>query len=300
MSCDWARPNLTLYLYEDLPPEAREKLERHLDTCEACVAELRALRDFHDLMSAAPRPELTPNLLAASRLRLDEAIDKAQLQPGFRSWLRQMQFSPAWAALTLAAFLLGAGTASRMGSSPPASPENRPAAQEASLAGVRSISRQPETGQVEITYETMVPQKMQGALGDEHIQELLLFAARNTANSGIRMDSVDLLTRNPQHRQVRETLKTALLYDSNPGVRLKALEAIGPLVKEDISVRDTVLEALMDDSNPGVRAEAIRYLQPVRVDGSVREALQRLSREDESPFIRRQSRGILASLPEMD
>ena len=86
---------------------------------------------------------------------------------------------------------------------------------------------------------------------------MLLFATRNNYNSGVRMDSVDLLTQTPNDAHVREALLYALRYDSNPGVRLKALEGLGSYVKDDVRVRDAVLEALMNDSNPGLRAQAL-------------------------------------------
>jgi hypothetical protein len=171
---------------------------------------------------------------------------------------------------------------------------------QASISGIRSISQQPGSNQVEITYDTVIPQKVEGSLNDQRIQQLLLFAARNNTNSGLRMDSVDILIRQPEDARIREALKAALLYDSNPGVRLKALEALGPYVKEDITVRNALLQALENDSNPGVRAQAIQLLQVVRVDGSVRELLQRLAQQDESDFIRQQSRRMLATLPEID
>jgi hypothetical protein len=83
-------------------------------------------------------------------------------------------------------------------------------------------------------------------------------------------------------------------------VRLKALESLGPYVKEDTSVRDAILQALQNDSNPGVRAEAIHFLQPVRADSSVRQVLEKLASEDKSEFIRLQASRTLASMPEID
>ena len=90
-------------------------------------------------------------------------------------------------------------------------------------------------------------------MNDQRIQQLLLFATRNNYNSGVRMDSVDLLTQTPNDAHVREALLYALRYDSNPGVRLKAIEGLGAYVKDDVRVRDAVLEALANDSNPGLR-----------------------------------------------
>ena len=114
------------------------------------------------------------------------------------------------------------------------------------------------------------------------------------------MDSVDLLTQQPNNPHVREALLYALRYDSNTGVRLKAVDAVGPYVKSDVQVRDALLESLMSDSNPGVRIEALRLLQPSAADSSVRIVLQRLAAKDENRYIRAQARAIVGQLPEMN
>jgi hypothetical protein len=116
----------------------------------------------------------------------------------------------------------------------------------------------------------------------------------------LRQDSIDLLTQHPQDAAIREALVSALRYDSNPGVRIKSLEALGPYVKNDVSVRDAMIEAVLHDSNPGVRAEALHELQPVKADSSVRMALEYLADKDKDTFIRRQSRNMLNTTPEID
>jgi hypothetical protein len=128
----------------------------------------------------------------------------------------------------------------------------------------------------------------------------LLFAARNNYNSGVRMDSVDLLSQEPNNMHVREALIYALRYDSNPGVRLKALDGLGPYVKSDPRVRDAMLETLVQDANPGARTEALHLLEPVRADSSVRLVLQKLAQSDQNQYIRSQARIMLAQLPEFD
>jgi HEAT repeat protein len=127
-----------------------------------------------------------------------------------------------------------------------------------------------------------------------------LFAARSNYNSGVRIDSVGLLTQRTDDTRAREALIYALRYDSNPGVRLKALDGLGSYVKEDVRVRDAVLEALLHDSNPGLRTEALHLLGPVRADGSVRAVLQHLADGDHNQYIRSQARTVLAQLPEID
>jgi len=170
----------------------------------------------------------------------------------------------------------------------------------ASIGGISSVTQQAGSNQVTIKYDTVSPQEAHGSLSDENIQQLLLYAARNNFNVGVRMDSVNLLTQQPNNSHVREALLYALRYDSNAGVRLKALDGLGTSVKDDVQVRDAVLEAVMADANPGLRIEALHLLEPVRADSSVRIVLQRLAAKDENRFIRSQARTMVAQLPEMN
>jgi anti-sigma factor RsiW len=312
MKCEWVKENISLYLYNELADDARYELEQHLSRCAECSKELGAAQVFHSALSQFPIQEPTPNLLAGSRMRLQEALETAE-QGGFwrrlifdpTVWLREIRFAPALtAAIFIVGFAGGVGATYKtlndrghiaVDNSVPAV-----AANQASVAGIRSVTQDPTSKQVSIQYDTVSAQQAQGSLNDERIQQLLLFAARNNYNSGVRMDSVDLLTKQPNDTHVREALVYALRYDSNPGVRLKALDGVGPAVKEDVRVRDAVLEALMDDSNPGVRIEALRLLEPVRGDGSVRVVLQQLAKNDKSDYIRTQARLMAAQSSEMD
>jgi hypothetical protein len=211
-------------------------------------------------------------------MRLQEALETAE-QGGFwrrlafdpANWLRQVRFSPALAsAILIAGFAGGVGTSYKvLVHQPPSSPTaTTPAAPaEASITGIQSITQDPGTNQIAIKYNTVSTLETQGSLNDQRIQQLLLFAARNNYNSGVRMDSVDLLTQKPNVLQVRDALIYALRYDTNPGVRLKALDGLGSFVKDDVRVRDAVLEALVNDSNPGaVRKILHRQRTPVGND----------------------------------
>ena len=311
MKCEWVQENILLHIYNELPDDARYELEQHLARCTECAAELKASRQFHATLSQFPVDEPTPNLVAASRMRLQEALETAE-QGGFwqrltfdpGAWLRQIRLSPALAAmLFIVGFAGGIGTAYKMVRGNPTGniAETTPTqVTESSISGIRSISQEAGSNQISIKYDTVSIQEAQGSLNDQRIQQLLLFAARNNYNSGVRMDSVDLLTQKPNDTHVREALLYALRYDSNPGVRLKALEGLGPYVKDDVRVRDAVLEALMHDSNPGLRTQALHLLEPCRADSSVRVVLQKLAENDQNPYIRSQARNWLAQLSEID
>ena len=310
MKCDWVQQSILLYVYDELADDARYELEQHVARCADCSAELKSAREFHARFSSVPVQDPAPNLLAASRMRLQESLETAE-QGGFwhrlvfdpTAWLRQVGFSPALAAaILIVGFAGGIGTTYSMLRRPAdlAPPSTGVSPLESSISGIRSVSEEPGSNQVSIKYETVSTQEVQGSLNDQRIQQLLLFAARNTYSSGVRMDSVDLLTQSPNDPNVREALIYALRYDSNPGVRLKAVEALGSCVKTDVRVRDAMLEALLNDSNSGVRTEALHSLQPVRADSSVRAVLQRLSGSDPNLYIRSQARTELAQLPEID
>ncbi len=316
MKCEWVRENIVLHVYGELADDARHELEQHVARCEDCAAELKAEQEFHALLSEDRAEEPTPNLLASSRMRLQEALETAP-QGSFWSrlafdpanWLRQVRFAPALASVILIlGFAGGMLTAYRViprgpnvtavGTTPTTA-----SSQQAAIAGIDSITPVPGTDQVTIKYNTVSPQQTQGSLNDQQIQQLLLYAARNNYNSGVRVDSVDLLARLAQQtseRQVRDALIYALQNDTNPGVRLKSLTALGNYVKTDTNVRDAVLRALLNDTNSGVRIEALRLIEPVKADGSVRGVLMALAAKDQSQYIKSQARTMLAQLPEID
>ena len=313
MKCEWVRDNIVLQVYGELADDVRYELEQHVARCADCAAELKAEQDFHAMLSQDRAADPTPNLLASSRMQLQEALETAEPGKWWSrlafdpvNWLRQVRFSPALAsAILILGFAGGMGMMYQIyghGSrtEPAAVASNGPQAPQPSIAGIDSITPVPGTDQVTIKYDTLSTQQRQGSLNDQQIQQLLLYAARSNYNSGVRVDSVDLLAQRSSDMQVREALIYALQNDTNPGVRMKSLEALGNYVKTDTNVRDAVLRALVNDDNSGVRIEALRLIEPVKADGSVRGVLMALAAKDQSTYIKSQARTILAQLPEID
>jgi hypothetical protein len=311
MNCEWTRANAALYVYDELKDDERFELERHVERCAGCKSELEAMRGFRVAMSARPVPEPSPNLLASSRMRLSEALESEQQHRGWRrftfdfaGWLQAMKFAPALtAALLMVGFAGGVLTTYRLangdhsGQTPTTTVANVDAA---NIAGIRGITQDPGSNEVKIQYDTVRTDQTSGSIDDPRIQQLLLFAARNNINSGVRLDSIDLLTKSPDDARVREALVFALRYDRNPGVRLKALEGLRSYVKDDQQVRDAVLEALLRDNNAGVRTQAISLLETVKNDSSVRQAFAALAAQDKDKYIQEESRRVLANLPNFE
>jgi len=316
MKCEWVRQNILFYVYNELEDDARYEVEQHLGRCPQCATELKATRKFHASLSEMQVAEPTPNLLTASRMRLQEELETAQ-QGGIwqrlifepATWLRQIRMSPALAALI---FIVGFGggigatynVLSGRGADVVARGTNSDipaqALESSAIAGIRSVTQQPGSNQVSIKYDTVLTQEAQGSLNDQRIQQLLLYASRNNYNSGVRMDSVDLLTQSPDDSRVREALMYALQNDTNPGVRLKALDGLSGFVRQDPLVRDRVLLALINDTNSGVRMQALHLVEPMKADSNVRSVLTRLAQADQNVSIRSQARTMLAQMPEMD
>ena len=316
MKCEWVQQNIVLFVYDELPDDARFELEQHVSRCTGCAAELESAKKFRTDFSRTPVQDPSPNLLAASRMKLQEALEGAEQGAWWHryifdpvAWLHQIRFAPALAAaIFIVGFAGGIGATYKMvkggvtdvGSGSGSGTTPVQASLGTSVGAIQSVSQQPGSNMVTVKYDAVSPQVRTGSLNDPNIQQLLLYAARNNFNPGVRMDSVDLLTQQPNDTHVREALMYALRYDSNTGVRLKALDGLGPSVKDDVQVRDAVLESLMADANPGVRIEALRLLVPVRADSSVRIVLQRLAAKDENRYIRSQARTLLSQLPEMN
>ncbi len=315
MKCDWVKNNIVFYVYNELEDDARYELEQHLTRCPECTAELKAARKFHATLSQAPVAEPSPNLLAASRMRLQEALETTT-QGGFwqrlifdpGDWLRQVRMAPAVAAVIfivgfgggIAATYNFVGSRSRIIDTAARTSDSGASPLEASITGIRSITQESGSNQVSIKYDTVSTQDVQGSLNDQRIQQLLLFAARNNFNSGVRMDSVDLLTQAPNETNVREGLMYSLQNDTNPGVRLKALDGLSGFVRQDVRVRNAVLQSLISDANPGVRMQALHLVEPMKADGGVRSVLTKLAQADQNASIRSQALAMMAQVPEMD
>jgi hypothetical protein len=226
-----------------------------------------------------------------------------------------LQTAPAAACLLLA---VGAGTgllgsyeyaqsrAARAAAAPPTVNGVRVSEQPAAeITNISSIVRQANSEMVEVRYNQVVPQQMEGSLDDPKIRELLMLASENSASPVVRDDSVGLLAaecragHSCQAAGIRDALMVVLRYDKNAGVRLKALDGLEPYVAADTRVRDAVLEALLNDTDPRIRTEAVNILEPVEADTSVRQVLHSVANSDQNPHIRTVSREVLSRVPQI-
>ena len=320
MKCELAQEKITLAVYGELPDEESPELEQHLAGCENCRRELEAVRALQSAMYLVPVMEPSANLLARARLRLEDAIDNlprqgllVRLVQNLLSGAGRLRTAPI-AASALAFLSLGAGVfggykmadlkprPAQVAENP--STEQLPPADDP-IANVSSIVREPNSENVEVTYNRLVPVKVRGSLDDPKIRTILLAGTQSEGNTAVRDNSVSLLAAECRAGHgcsggpVRDALMVAARYDSSPEVRKKALQGLEPYIAEDMRVRDAVLEILMDDGDPSVRTAAISVLRPVEADSSVRQVLRTVAVEDKNPYIRNASQQVIRQLPEI-
>jgi anti-sigma factor RsiW len=322
MECELAQQQIALFAYGELPDDQCHALEGHLTSCKRCQEELAAVQALQQAMALAPAQEPSANLLAQARMRLEEALDNMP-RAGWLVRLQQSMFrgvsvlgrAPVAASALLVVGLGCGGFAGFEYAEQhmiPATPSTATVAEAPAIprdhdkiAMVESIAREPDSENVVIHFNRLVPETTEGSLDDQQIRQLLLAGTERPADLAVAQNSISLLADEclAGHQcpdgPVRNALLVALWHDQDAGVRLKALNGLKPYVAEDMRVRDGVVEALLDDPDATVRSRAIELLQPVQADTSVREALHTVASEDDNPHIRTVSREVLDRYPQI-
>lgn len=287
MTCDQVKENLSLYLYGELNHEQEESIEKHTFQCAECAAALDAERMMHgalDTSAEAPPPAL----LSSCRRELFDSLESrraaAKLTVGdrIRSWFAMPVWKPVAAFGLLAAGFLGGRVVP---------------VQNVAAAPVATRVRflEPDgTGKVNILLEETRERRVSGELSDDGIRRLVLTAAQDQGDPGLRVESMDLLRRESSASEVRRALMAALVSDPNAGVRLKALDGLRQH-SADPEVQRALSQVLMRDDNPGLRAQAIDLLVEHRRKDMV-GVLQRLMQREENDYVRLRTQRVLAEM----
>jgi hypothetical protein len=298
MSCETIRIQLHAMLYGELSFDEEEIVHQHLDGCSGCRAEMELARKLHAAFDAA-EPGMPPDLLQNCRraLRVDVAALSEQALPQrrglverLRSWisLGGVVWKPA-AALGILVLGFAAGRYS---------PENTAVVPFARPEPVASRVRyvQPEgSDRVQIVVEEVRQRVLEGELNNGEIRSLLVSAAREARDPGVRVETMDLLKSQSESADVRRALLAALQHDSNPGVRLKAIEALRISAADDRETRTVLANVLLTDNNPGVRTQAIDLLVRKREPAMV-GVLQELMTREENSYVRQKCQRALSEM----
>jgi len=293
MNCEKALDSLPLLLYGELSFDEEERLEQHLAACVSCNREMDALRQMHaafEQAEAAPPAGLLVDCRRELRLRLH---DEQAPRPWYRKFSALFNHSallrPAGALALVAVGFAGARLWTPAAQTPEQSFDTVPV----SASRVRFVEPG-QDGRVKITLEETKQREIMGKIGDARIRDLLLAAAQDPADPGLRVETIDLLNSQNETAEVRTALIAALQHDENAGVRLKALEGLKTYAG-DTQVRRALTEVLLSDDNPGIRTQAIELLTRHKRRDMV-GALQQLMQREDNAYIRQRTQRLLTDL----
>jgi hypothetical protein len=306
-ACEKVRMQLALLLYGELSFDEEEAVDGHLEGCAECRAALERERELH---AALDQVEIEPSasILWESRRNLqeritaehglgsarpagwwDQLVDVIMLRPGHGAgWLK-----PVGAMALLTIGFMTARMAPDWGAGIMGMSLTAPGAQR-----VRSVEPGANGG-IQIVLDETRQRTVSGGLDDQNIRVLLLSAAKDPSDPGLRYETVGILNDRAQTAEVRDTLIYALQHDENAGVRLKAMDGLKPFVKQP-EVRKALAGVLLTDSNPGMRTQAIDLLtQGVgETNGAVlgRDVigtLQELMNRENNAYVRQRGQHVL-------
>ncbi len=303
MTCEEARKNLPLFLYGELSFDEEEQVEIHVDECAACQVALTREKAMFAALDAAemvPPTELLEESRAELRRRLQTMRGDAPMRaPGMWDKFREgftvrFHFAPGLAQVAGAAAMLVLGfLTARV--APNSFLGNFHAAGMLDPATSRVRYVEPlSSGRVQIVLDETRQRVLSGNVDDQNIQRLLLTAAKDQSDAGLRVESVDLLKNNSQSAEIRTALVYALEHDPNAGVRLKALDGLKQFA-EDPDTRQALTQVLLADDNPGVRTQVIDLLVQRHTQSMV-GVLQELMEKEDNGYIRMRCQKVLQDM----
>ena len=299
-TCEKIRMQLGMLLYGELSFDEEEAVDAHLESCAECRTALERERELH---AAFDRAEIEPpaSVLWAARRDLQQSI-AAEHAPAHRvSWwdrfLDTAWLKPVGGLALLTIGFMAARVAPGLGFGVTGMSLMDPGAQR-----VRSVEPGPNGG-VQIVLDETRQRTVSGGLDDQNIRVLLLSAAKDPSDPGLRYETVGILNDRAQAAEVRDTLIYALEHDENAGVRLKAMDGLKPFVRQP-EVRKALSGVLLSDGNPGMRTQAIDLLtQGVGettgnttangLDRDIIGTLQELMNRENNAYVRQRGERVL-------
>jgi len=304
MTCEEARKNLPFFLYGELSFDEEELVEVHVDECAECREELareKAMFAALDRAEVEPSPRALEDARAELHRRLALSAPRiSQPSAGFWDKVREgftihFHFAPGIAQVAGAAVMLVLGflTARMTPNSLLGGRFGSASLVEPATSRVRYVEPV-SPGRVQIVLDETRQRVLSGSVDDEAIQRLLLTAAKDPSDAGLRVESVDLLKNNSQSAEIRKALVYALEHDPNAGVRLKALDGLKQFA-EDPDTRQALTQVLLKDDNPGVRTLVIDLLVERHTNAMV-SVLQELMEKEDNNGIRLRCQKILQEM----
>ncbi len=304
------KKQLILYSYNELRKEERNEFERHLLGCESCKNELEELKRLHQLVKVNLVEELDEDTLFESRQELLAEIrnlkrKKFTLQKIWELFTipspTNLKIAYSFAAvllMVLASYFIYFDKAGNQMAS-----GNNLVTADSKFTNLQFVNTDLENGEVEITYEQTIPVKLKGNVNDAEIQKVLAKSLIDNENPGIRLKAVNAIYSEKTSTTsgvVKDALIKAMMYDDNPGVRKEAMNALCNLPFDD-KISDAIVYVLQNDKNSGLRIQAINCLNEKNdvkrlSDPNIKNVLKNRMQEDDNSYIKLRAKTMLTKL----
>lgn len=315
INCAAVKELFALYLYGELSFDEEERVESHLDGCVGCSKALERQREVRvalDNLAIEPAAALLRSCREELHVRLVEerhAGTSAGVKHGwwerFTDMLTGRSTHSGWlkpaGALTLVALGFGVARMVPQGAFSGGGPFQMGMV-EPSASRVRYVEPASD-GKVQIVLDETRQRVISGPLNDQKIRVLLISAAKDPSDPGLRAETMEIFNGSAQSSDVRDALMFALLHDQNAGVRFKAMDGLKPFAQE-ADVRTALTQVLLSDVNPGLRTQAIDLLTkslnqegPAQsYDRQVIGAMQELMQRENNAYVRQRCKTALESV----
>ncbi len=306
--------------YDDILPEEKARLEKHLSTCKKCM------KFQQNVVSCIPEPRKTSDVemgdaLLKARNEFRQTLLANRRVPAYRFRLPERRLTPVpvYAVAVIAVVMLAAGaTASyfyfshaREGTGSILSELNSQNRNDVAIDNIRFISTDQKSGDVQFSFDFIRRYEMKGSLDDRDVQKVLAYALGNSDNAGIRLRTVGMLNAaasTKPDKGIENALLKAAKSDENAGVRREALLSLKKLPFDD-EIKDALLFILQNDKNPGMRVLAINFLSEKEttsassseknVDPKLLNVLKEKSLSDQNQYVRVKAAGLLKEITEL-
>jgi len=223
LTCPAVREQFAMLLYGELSFDEEERVESHLDACAGCRTALEREKAVHaafDGIEITPAPSLLRECREDLRMRLIE--EEASPRPARAGWWDKFVdgitlrpsggiLRPA-GALTLIALGFVAARMLPVMNFGGRAPYGSMSLAEPGASRVRYVEPASD-GRVQIVLDETRQRIVSGKLDDQQIRGLLLAAAKDPTDPGLRAETVDILNASAQSADVRDALIFALQHD---------------------------------------------------------------------------------------
>ena len=291
---------LQLFFADELDTDKKARLNEHLMGCVECRREHDELEKLSMALGEGGAP--TEELLWEARRELHEAIRHDSLaesivtrltqgvapsaagsagyrsttSPGFTGallgWFNGFRLAMSGVAAVAVGVLIGyfafAGNASSV-DLPYDLGEPGGVVGGPDITNVRFVDWNREDGRIELEYDLVRQVRLRTQVEDDRVQRVLAHALATEENPGVRLKAINALDARSSRThgpEVKAALMHSMKSDPNPGVRKEALRVLQEM-PFDNEIKAACLYVLANDENAGMRVAAINLLSGARLAG---------------------------------